>query len=407
MNAPQTPMLTVSEVNGIARDLLENTFMPLWMKAEIGTLVSARSGHVYMTLKDAKAQVRAVMFGGGKLVASFGLGVGSAVEVFGQLSLYVPGGEFQFKVQSIRPIGLGDLQKRFEELKQRLNAEGLFDPERKRPLPEFPRRIGVITSPDGAALHDFLNVLTRRFPPAHVMIYPAPVQGKTAHKKLISGIHFMNALSVEQRPNVLVLTRGGGSIEDLWCFNEEELARAIAESEIPVVSAVGHEIDFTIADFAADFRAPTPSAAAEQIIEPFDTFSGAVEQLRSELLSNMELALRRAETQVNQSEMRLERCRPLNMVRQFQQRVDLAEMRIQRAWREIYADANHELALLEQRLDSVNPDTVLNRGYTYLRDPKNKTLLSSIEQLSQGQTAEAVLKDGTATFIVEKTVRKN
>lgn len=388
--------LSVTEVNTIAKELLENSFMPLWMEAEIGTLMIARSGHVYMTLKDSKSQVRAVMFGGAKVMADNDLQIGSAVEVFGQLSLYVGNGEFQFKVQMIRPCGEGDLQKRFEQIKQKLLAEGLLDESRKRPLPSFSTRIGVVTSPDGAALHDFIQVLTRRFPPVHLMIYPSQVQGKSAHKTLIKGIEFFNRMDLDRRPDVLVLTRGGGSIEDLWSFNEESLARAVAASEIPVISAVGHEIDFTIADFVADFRAPTPSAAAEQVIAPFSDFVRTVKNLEDQLSSSAELGFRRCQTQFERLENRLEKCQPLSRVREAQQRVDQIELRMQQAVSGAALRWNHRLAMIEQRLESANPDTVINRGYAYLKERESGALIGSISQLRAGMQVTATLRDGSA-----------
>lgn len=403
MKAPVPKMLTVTDINSIARDLLENTFMPIWITAEIGTLICARSGHVYMTLKDNKSQVRAVMFGGVKLMNELGLGVGAAVEVFGQLTLYVPGGEFQFKVQSIRPNGLGNLQQQFEEIKKRLHEEGLFDTERKRRLPEFPRCIGVITSQDGAALHDFIQIVTRRFPPVHLRIYPCQVQGKGAAESVVRGVRFFNRMSDACRPDVLVLTRGGGSIEDLWCFNEESLARTIAESEIPTVSAIGHEVDFTIADFAADVRAPTPSAAAELVIQPYESFTDRINQNEKDLAMCAELFLRRCENDRKQLEMRLNRFHPMNLIRQHQQQTDQMESQLLRALNNRIVNEKHRLNILELRLSGANPDTVLNRGYAYLRNVDGG-VVGSVTQTAPGDAVTAVLRDGTLDLTVRNIV---
>ncbi|MDD2480102.1 MAG: exodeoxyribonuclease VII large subunit, partial [Victivallaceae bacterium] len=223
----------VSEVNAVVRELLENSMMPFWLRGEIGTLSIQRSGNVYITLKDQRSQVRGVFFSGANVMKRLRLGIGSEVEVFGQLTVYEVRGEYQFSVRSIRPVGFGDLQRRFEELKKRLSAEGLFDSDRKKTIPLLPRCVGVITSPDGAAIRDFLQIAQRRFPGLPVRIYPAPVQGADAAAKLVKGIEFFNRAGCA---DVLVLTRGGGSMEDLWPFNEEILVRAVAASAIPVIS---------------------------------------------------------------------------------------------------------------------------------------------------------------------------
>ena len=217
----------VSDVNAAIREIVENSLMPFWLEAEVGTLSIQRSGHVYLTFKDEKSQLRAVFFGGAAQCEAMNLRIGTAVEVYGKLTVYEVRGEYQFSIKMMRPVGMGELQRRFEMLKTKLEAEGLFDPARKKTVPVLPGRIGVVTSPEGAAVRDFLQIINRRFPNIHIKIYPSPVQGKGAEIKLAAGIEFFNR---HKCVDVIVITRGGGSLEDLWPFNEEILARAVAAS---------------------------------------------------------------------------------------------------------------------------------------------------------------------------------
>ena len=254
---------TVSELTAELKILLEDVYPAVWLEAEISNLRQPASGHMYFTLKDAGAQIRGVMFRGRNLRLRFQLEDGLAVLVHGTLTIYEPRGEYQIVVESMEPKGVGALQLAFEQLKARLAKEGLFDEARKRAIPLLPRRIGIVTSPTGAALRDILQVLERRFATVDLLIHPVAVQGDQAAPEIEAAL---DALNLRGDVEVIILARGGGSLEDLWAFNEERVARAIARSKIPVVSAIGHETDFTIADFVADLRAPTPSAAAEMVI---------------------------------------------------------------------------------------------------------------------------------------------
>ncbi|MFW5824439.1 MAG: exodeoxyribonuclease VII large subunit, partial [Marinobacter sp.] len=254
--------LTVSELARQVRHLLESSFMQVWVEGELSSLSRPSSGHWYFSLKDQRAQVRCAMFRGFNQRVRPLPKEGDQVRIRGRVSLYESRGDFQIIVEHMEPAGLGALQQAFDALKARLQAEGLFAPERKKPLPAMPRHIGVVTSPTGAAIHDILIVLGRRCPGIPVTLYPTPVQGQTATASIVAAIQ--RAVRHGQA-DVLIIGRGGGSLEDLWCFNEEAVARAIAACPIPTVSAVGHEVDVTIADFVADLRAPTPSAAAEKI----------------------------------------------------------------------------------------------------------------------------------------------
>lgn len=258
----QRRILTVSELTALVRERLERTFPDLWVEGEVSNLRVPPSGHLYFTLKDESSQIRAVLFRAGAQNLRFALREGLQVIVRGRLTVYEPRGEYQVILDYLEPKGIGALQLAFQQLKEKLEREGLFDRARKRPLPFFPRRVGVVTSLSGAAIRDILTVLRRRCPILGVLINPVPVQGEGAAPRIAEAIR---ALSASGEVDVMIVGRGGGSLEDLWCFNEEVVVRAIAESAVPVVSAVGHEVDFTLADFAADYRAPTPSAAAEAV----------------------------------------------------------------------------------------------------------------------------------------------
>ena len=273
-------VLSVGELNSHIRQILEGEFPSLWIKGEISNFKKHTSGHMYFSLKDEKAQVSAVMFRGLNSKLKFKPQNGMEVLVRGKVTVYEPRGSYQVFCEGMEPVGAGALQQAFEQLKAKLEREGLFSQSRKRALPSLPKHIGIVTSPTGAALRDILNVLARRYPSAKITISPALVQGETAAPSIVKAIQLINQLS---DVDVLIVGRGGGSLEDMWCFNEESVARAIVASKIPVVSAVGHEVDFTIADFVADLRAPTPSAAAEIVaksaMEVLDKVRGLKERL--------------------------------------------------------------------------------------------------------------------------------
>ncbi|PYS94839.1 MAG: exodeoxyribonuclease VII large subunit [Acidobacteria bacterium] len=282
------PVLTVSELNALARGLLEEGLGTVWVEGEISNLRRYPSGHTYFTLKDAESQVAAVLFRGSAAALRFRPGDGLKVLARGRVSLYEPRGAYQVIVEALEPAGLGALQLAFEQLKARLLAEGLFDAARKRPIPLLPRRIGIVTSPSGAAIRDILKVLSRRFASLGVVLAPARVQGAEAAGEIVAGIAALNRLA---GLDALIVTRGGGSLEDLWPFNEEAVARAIAASAIPVISAVGHETDVTIADLVADLRAPTPSAAAEMVVGSREELAERIAAAEARLLAAARLRL--------------------------------------------------------------------------------------------------------------------
>ncbi|MGA7914861.1 MAG: exodeoxyribonuclease VII large subunit [Candidatus Acidiferrales bacterium] len=281
---PERRTWKVSELTARIRELLESALPDVWVEGEVSNCHAAQSGHCYFTLKDAKAQIRCVCFRDQMRTLKFKPEDGLHITVRGSLSVYDARGEYQIYVTNIEPVGLGALQLAFEQLKKKLHSEGLFDQARKKPLPVLPRCIGVVTSPTGAAIRDILRVLKRRFPNAQVSVYPTKVQGTSAAGEIVQALEYFNRAKTV---DVLILARGGGSLEDLWAFNEEILARAIFASEIPVITGVGHETDFTIADFVADLRAPTPSAAAEIVVKSRQEFEQHIAEHQRHLIQQM------------------------------------------------------------------------------------------------------------------------
>jgi exodeoxyribonuclease VII large subunit len=294
-------VLTVSELNASIRDVLENKFVNVWVEGEISNARVWNTGHMYFTLKDSASQVKGVMFRSALRYLKFKPEDGLHVVARGKISVYDPKGEYQIICEHLEPKGLGSLQQAFEQLKKKLAAEGLFDPARKRPLPALPRRIGLVTSIDGAALRDMIRVLRRRYPNAHLVISPTRVQGEGAGREVA---HAIRKVARIEAVDVIIVARGGGSLEDLWAFNEEVLARAIVASPVPVISGVGHETDFTICDFVSDLRAPTPSAAAELVVRRKDEFFAHIDRIGERLDAAMHHRLRRMELRLHAVEAR-------------------------------------------------------------------------------------------------------
>ena len=390
----------VCEVTGMIREMLEQSFLPIWITGEIGNLTIHRSGHVYMTIKDASSQMKAVFFGGAAQCRALDLRQGMQVEMFGKLSLYQAGGEFQFSIRSIRLCGIGTLQEQFEAMKQKLASEGLFDPERKKTIPFFPRHIGVITSPSGAAVRDFLHVAQRRFSGLDIRICPAPVQGKGAENKLAAAIRFFNRIG---GVDVIVLTRGGGSLEDLWPFNEEVLARAIAASNIPVVSAVGHEVDFTIADFAADLRAPTPSAAAEMIVPEKETVRNDIFQFRQRCANAVRYNFERAKRRLEKVSSDALYQRILNAINARRQYVDKLFQRAEQQLLRSFEQAQQRLKQAQDTLAHCSIESTVKRGFAVLRDRESGELVTSAAEAEKAGKIRAQLSDG---FVDLDVIRK-
>jgi exodeoxyribonuclease VII large subunit len=316
---PTRQIFTVSELTAKIRDLLAKNFMDILVQGEISNCREAQSGHIYFTLKDDRAQVRCVFFKQQQRGIKFRPEDGLHITVRGSISVYEQRGEYQIYVEKIDLVGQGALQLAFEQLKKRLEAEGLFDAKRKKPLPLLPSRIGIITSPRGAAVRDVVRILTRRFPNVHLTVYPVRVQGEGSAEEIVKALKFFNARKIV---DVLILARGGGSMEDLWSFNEEIVARAIFASEIPVISGVGHETDFTIADFVADLRASTPSAAAELVVQTRAEFDKHIAELRETLAGLVRYRLLEWSRRVHELSARRGFRRPLDLLRQQRQRAD-------------------------------------------------------------------------------------
>ncbi|MEP6886202.1 MAG: exodeoxyribonuclease VII large subunit [Gammaproteobacteria bacterium] len=363
--APGRDIYTVSRLNREVRVLLERGFGSLWLEAEISNFSRPSSGHWYFSLKDSGAQVRCAMFRQRNMLCTFAARDGQKVLVRARIGLYEPRGEYQLIVDHMEDAGLGALKRQFEELSAKLAAEGLFAAERKRPLPSLPRRIGVITSPTGAAVRDILHVLARRFPAAAVLIYPVPVQGAQAAAEIVVALELACRRA---ECDVLILARGGGSLEDLWAFNDERLARAIAAASIPVVTGIGHEVDFTIADFAADVRAPTPSAAAELVVPDAEDWANTFVRFAARLQRAMRRRLDSDNERLRWLTGRAALVSPAARLGAQAQRLDELEQSLVRALRRRLLEHGERLRWLIRRAALVSPSIRLTQQIERLRN---------------------------------------
>jgi len=386
----------ISEINSSVREVVEGSFAPFWLEGEIGTMTVHRSGHVYIILKDAKSQIKAVMWKGAAFVKKLKLTTGAKIEAFGQLSVYEVRGEYQFNIKNIRPVGIGNLQRQFEELKAKLNAEGLFDEKLKKQIPALPKNIGVITSSTGAAIQDFLNIVNRRFPNIHIRIYPATVQGAGAELKVTKGIQFFNKISPV---DVIVITRGGGSMEDLWPFNSEILARTIYNSTIPIISAVGHEIDFTICDLSSDLRVPTPSAAAELVIGNQEELQQKVSNLKKRLSTALELYKERLRRRYEKAADSYVFKDPIRIINQKQQFLDELTFKATNTIQIRLDKEKSKLETLLGKLNTISPQSVLKRGYSILTLKDNNKVITNAN-LPKGTKIKATLMTGELDLTV-------
>lgn len=436
-------VLTVSQITRNIKELLEDTYPAVWVEGEISNFRLVQSGHAYFTLKDEQSQLRTVMFRSALRQLPFIPDSGMQVVARGRLTVYEPRGDYQLLAEVLEPKGIGALQLAYEQLKERLFQEGLFDPARKRPLPVIPQRIGIITSPTGAAIRDIMQVAHRRAANVHLYLYPVRVQGKEAAQEIVRAIGALNTF--EPPLDVLIVGRGGGSLEDLWAFNEEAVAWAIASSEIPVISAVGHEIDYTIADFVADLRAPTPSAAAEMVVKSADELRHQVNALLARMHMVVQHQIRQARTTLTRLlAVRVLRD-PQRLIEAWQQQLDDLHLQLDKAWQDSVAERSKQLELatrgltrlnprmrwqrqwthlnaLQRRLEtalrtrlnlrretlhglggklhSLSPLAVLGRGYSICRDPATQHVITSIAPVSPGQPVEVLLNDGQLTCTV-------
>jgi exodeoxyribonuclease VII large subunit len=446
MPPPERDVYTVSRLNQAARRLLESGLARIWLEGELSNIARPSSGHLYFTLKDSKAQIRGAMFRNRNQLLRFKPEEGMQVLVRAKVSLYEPRGDYQLLAESMQEAGDGVLQRAFDALKRKLEQEGLFAAEGKRSVPLFPKRIGVITSPSGAAIRDILSVLKRRFPAIPVLIYPVPVQGKDAGREIAA----MIATACRRKEcDVLILTRGGGSLEDLWAFNEEVVARALHECSVPVVSAIGHEVDFTIADFVADHRAATPSAAAE-LVSPEQS------EWRTQLHALQLRSTRRMQQQLNDARQRLDWCKqrlqfrhPGQYLRQQAQRLDELEQRsrlvIQSYFNKLRSSLDATTAALKQTapgyrisrselllqnltqrmrssidtrlqnrrrqlavacksLDTLSPLATLERGYAIVTRPSDKRVIHKSSSVTPGEQLSTRLAQGQLLCTVDKII---
>lgn len=437
-------VLTVTQVTRAIKEILEDTYPAVWIEGEISNCRIVQSGHAYFTLKDAHSQIRAVMFRSALRQLPFTPESGMYVVARGRLTVYEPRGDYQLLTEVMEPKGIGALQLAYEQLKERLLQEGLFDESRKRPLPLVPQRVGIVTSPTGAAIRDIIRVVHRRMANVHLYLYPVRVQGKGAAEEIAHAIKALNAFHPPL--DVLIVGRGGGSLEDLWAFNEEVVAWAIAASEIPVIAAIGHEIDYTIADFVADLRASTPSVAAELVVKS----AAELRQQVTALVARMQTVVRHTLLQAHTAQDHLLASRPFRdprrLVETRQQQVDDLLLQLDKGWQNIDQDARKRLQLLakalirlnprwrwqrqwadlqtlRRRLDatmrtrltlrretlhglggtlhSLSPLAVLGRGYSLCRDAASQRLLTSVALTHPGQHIEVILQDGQLACTID------
>jgi len=394
-------IFTVSQLNRVVRDLLEAGLPALWLEGEISNFTHHRNGHMYFTLKDEAAEIAAVMFADRNALLRFTPADGQKVIVFGQITLYERRGRYQITIDEMRPAGIGKLQLEFEKLKERLHAEGLFDARFKQPIPRFPERIGIVTSPEGAALRDILKILKERYPVVEVVLFPAKVQGEGASSEIAAAIRSANRYALKIEPiDTLIVTRGGGSLEDLWAFNEEPVARAIFESAIPIISAVGHEVDITIADLVADARAPTPTAAAQMAVpdrrELIESARSAQTELEQLICGRIDKYLVRIEMVRRSRGLH----RPIQLLREHQQSLDHASELVLRTMKQRLTRSWERWQRFVERLESLNPASVLRRGFSVVESEAGQ-IVRSAAQVCVGERVKIRLHQGRLLSRIE------
>jgi exodeoxyribonuclease VII large subunit len=387
-------LLSVSDLTRLTKELLETSFPLFWISGEISNFTRAASGHWYFSLKDSKAQVRCVMFKGRNSLVEGIPREGDSIEARATVTLYEARGDFQLTIEFMQPAGLGRLYEAYEQLKQRLQAEGLFDQARKKTIPADPHRIGVVTSPDAAALRDVLTAIRRRYPGMAVIIYPTPVQGKGSAELIANAIRLA---SQRQEVDTLLICRGGGSIEDLWSFNEEVVARAISDCRLPTISGVGHETDFTIADFVADLRAATPTAAAELACPDQSQLRSQLSQLDARLRRAMQSLLQKQAQTLDYLSRRL--VSPAQQLQQQKQSLQQWQHRLQLAMQHLLQQRSRRLDHLATSLQQLNPRQVLARGYAIVQKADGRPVTDS-QQLAPQEALRLTLHQGAAEVVV-------
>lgn len=387
-------VITVSQLNFYIKSLLDESpaLREIYITGEISNLTDHyRSGHIYLSLKDEKALVRAVMFAGNARHLRFKPEEGMKVIARGRVSVYEATGQYQLYIEDMQPDGIGALNLAYEQLKKKLSAEGLFSEDIKKPIPAYPKRIGVITSPTGAAVQDILNILGRRYPIAEVVFCPVLVQGENASAQLIDAIERFNKANAA---DVIIIGRGGGSIEDLWAFNDEKLARTIAKSDIPVISAVGHETDFTICDFVADLRAPTPSAAAELATPNMTELLSYFKSVKDSLPAIMQRRIDFEKQELDNLASSKVLLSPEEFINIRKNELDMLSADMIKAFKAILSENQRDFVALSAKLDALSPLSVLSRGYSIVQN-KNK-VIKSAKELNIGQNIMVKLSDGKA-----------
>ncbi|MGL4513087.1 MAG: exodeoxyribonuclease VII large subunit [Lacipirellulaceae bacterium] len=402
--APARPeAMSVAELTDRLKGVLEGAFPSVWVAGEVSNFSRPSSGHCYFTLKDDQAQLRAVVWRGAAEKLGFPLRDGVEIVCHGRVELYGPRGTYQIVIDRAEALGAGALEERLRRLREKLAAEGLFDAERKRPLPPFPRRIGFVTSPTGAAVRDFLEVVRRRWRGVHVLVIPARVQGDGAAEEIAAGVRLANRLATPL--DVLVVGRGGGSLEDLWAFNEEVVVRAIHASQVPVVSAVGHEIDVTLADFVADVRALTPSEAAERVVPSADEMMQRLSALGGRLSQGAWRSHRRLAERLRSLASRRPLARPHTIVGDLARRLDELDARARRASLQAVATNKGRLAALAGKLETLSPLQVLGRGYSLTTTAEGK-LVRAAHHVKPGERLVTTLGEGRVHSTVDSIEAK-
>jgi exodeoxyribonuclease VII large subunit len=390
-NNDSRKIYSVTEINNEIKVIFEESYPSVWISGEISSFKQYSSGHMYFNLKDENSQISAVMFSFQNQKLKFALKDGMQVLLYGKITSYINRGTYQIQVYDVEQQGLGNLQEKFEKLKKKLLEEGLFDETHKRQIPYIVNKIGIVTSKDGAALHDILSVLDRRFSNVEVLIYPVRVQGETAKDEIAQAIQYLN--NNHKELDVLLVGRGGGSLEDLWAFNEEIVARAIYNSNIPVISCVGHEVDFTIADFVADLRAPTPSVAAEVVAKNRADIEEKIFMIKDRIISNINNLVKRYEEKINFFKTCRALSRPYDIYEDKIQRVDEIRERLIFQMNNILSNKQQRLNLNVHKLDLLSPLKTMARGYSVCFNSKGK-LLKKVEQVKVDDILDIKLTDG-------------
>ena len=389
---PPSKALTVSQLTARLKGVMESSFRFVWVSGEISNCKQASSGHVYFTLKDEGAQLAAIMWRAAASKLRFQLRDGLKVLAAGPIQLYETRGQYQIIAEQLEPQGIGALELAFRQLQRKLEAEGLFDPERKRAWPLIPRRIALITSPTGAAVKDMLQVITRRWPKANVVIVPVPVQGADAAPQIADALRRVHLIP---DVDVVICGRGGGSLEDLWAFNEEVVARAIFDCQIPVISAVGHEIDVTIADLVADKRALTPSEAAELVVPLESDVKLLLERVRQRLTTALQYQAQRARYQIERLADHPSLSRPFDRIRELQSQIDDLEERLQRSMRGRLETARQQLGTIAASLTALSPLAVLERGYSLTKRLTDGNLVRDLNTIKPGDRISTLFSSGS------------